>query len=131
MPAMKQSDQRYFYLQPLKRERVYLLYTLASHDSVAKRVEVNEVLALPAERHKDVLRGWVRRPIRHHSNQLVHVAEQPVVDLCQVKGGVTLGPLGFPHAHFVRAHLDQANHHCLSLRQLATGTPFYDLKAEN
>ena len=96
---------------------------------MAERVQVNKVFALPTERYQDVLRGWVRRSVRHHTDQLVHVAEQPVVDLCQVKGGVTLGPLGFPHAHFVRAHLDQVNHNCLSLGQLAKETPFYDLKA--
>lgn len=98
---------------------------------MAERVEVDKVFALPTERHQDVLRSWVRRSVRHHPDQLVHVAEQPVVDLCQVEGGVTLGPLGFPHAHFVRAHLDQVNHHCLSLGQLAKETSFYDLKASS
>ena len=89
----------------------YLFNTLATYNRMAERVEVDKVLALSTEGHKYVLRGWGRCSILHHPDQFVHVAEQTVIDLSQVEGGVALCPLGFPHAHLVCAHLD---HHCLT-----------------
>ena len=64
----------------LQQCEVYLLHAFTPNHRVPEGVEVNEVFALATERHEDVLGGGVGRPVGHHPHQLVHVAQQAVVD---------------------------------------------------